>query len=341
MALTAPRGDRGLRRGSAAIERASGRGADPGEGLAIPARSVDRTRQLGSAAAIDRFAGNWRLLAVNEVGVEPATAIDDTGRVHLAWGTAGADQRGLGCAYRATGQWYFAAPPSESGGFRGFAVAPDGTPHFLYLERGRLVHARAADGEWRTEDVTGPGATGWHARIALDGNGPVHVVAVGIRGGAQGIRPAQRYVIYTTNASGAWRDEVIAGGYDQVALAIDHEGVIHLVAGEGLLYGRRTSGGWAWQEIEAASSSYGALFPSLAVRDGHLGIVYTASDFTTDGSLVTWARTDGPAGPAFARHPIAAGTTPSLAMSPDGVPVVAFMPCGGEPCAGVSIAFRR
>jgi hypothetical protein len=237
----------------------AGSGRSPQVALALDAAGEPQLAwgAPGGLRHARRIEGQWRIEVLATTAPQRQTvalALDATGAAHLAFTTA----EGVGYASNAGGGWRGPHPVAPRAIGPSIAVNAAGTVFLAYGLEGGGVELTRRDQAGLSVHRLAPDAAD-HTAIALGVAGEPHVIFMGreqivdAQPGRQGgppilrgvplpaVRPAAAIdghgalhvaagrVTYATEASGAWTTKIIAHGADAPALALDADGVAHLV----------------------------------------------------------------------------------------------------------------
>ncbi len=289
-----------------------------------------------------RFAGEWVPVFVGS-GVKPVLALDAAGEPAIAWLREDLDSGVVAYAAAAEGwsvdefvKGYFYGPI-------GLAFDPEGRPHVVWHDHqadtfqpdlGDLTHAVRIEGEWQIDVAADDGHDGWDSTVAIGRDGVVR---------AAGVDPLQfdrqDGVEYYELGEAGWAIEAIGSGpveYEwNVSLAIDAGGDPALTwfdqSGRDLRFAQRLEGIWSIETVADRGDT--GRFSSLAFDAAgrpHVSFVRMVDGTTADVMYATRSEAAGwelevvgtvdelVLGFDGARR------STSLALAPDGTPVVAY-----------------
>ena len=174
------------------------------------------------------------------------------------------------CAQRSGGAWASTIVDSlPAAGLQTLAVAPDGTPHVVYLKSGVIRHAWLSAGAWSIEDLPAQGTVSGLA-VALNALGePRLAIGVTVTGGTD--------IRYGERTGGAWT--VTTGAAAQAGTSLGGEHALVLDFGDEphvLLY--RTSSSLPYHEFRSAGVWHQELIASLTGTDVYAGGASLAMD---------------------------------------------------------------
>ena len=287
----------------------------PGNTIYIAA-VIDRHIDLLSSAADGSKV--WRTIV--PYGAYPAMALDDDGFLHLSY--IDTDHGYLSYATNGSGQWQRENVLDSMGMIQNTAIAVDsqGFAHISYYGLGGTRHLTNESGEWVTELVAGGEKDTPVSSIGVDDQGYVHVALGGgstthycnnkegswvcHQLGRVTRQAGQRFMvldedgnahiafhdlhdrdalIYATNASGEWVEEIADDTYCfgyPTSMALDDEGHVYIAYAyycgtRELRLVTNKSGSWQWEQLTDIVASYGwqytlavdsAQQPHIAVR---------------------------------------------------------------------------
>jgi len=146
------------------------------------------------------------------------------------------------------------------------AVGPDGEVYVAYTRGTYLLLAKTQD-QITTYQMLAPYASS--PELAVDGHGHLHLVYLDI---------ITEWVVYLTNASGAWvkKDLVGVEGYMTYSISADADGAAHIVYaldsedGDHFIYATNAGGAWTEEEVAATDSVFGCAIALDADDQPHL-----------------------------------------------------------------------
>ncbi|MBI2891445.1 MAG: hypothetical protein HYY13_11760 [Nitrospirae bacterium] len=234
---------------------------------------------------------DWTRLGLDstgDVGSYASTALDNNGRLHVAYYDASnGDLRYLSVDTRIL---YTSVPQREVvdlagdvGSYTSIAVDAAGHAHISYYDstNADLKYATNASGAWATQTLDSEGDAGRYSSIAIDPQGGVHIAYQKLQGWG--------WIGYATNASGSWvtrdllRDASVILGY-YASLALDPVGKVHVAyyflsngpevdQFDGLEHLTQTAGTWQRETVDEALDP--GHFASLAIdRGGRIHLAY-------------------------------------------------------------------
>ncbi|HPM76041.1 MAG TPA: hypothetical protein PK961_03035 [bacterium] len=211
-------------------------------------------------------------------------ALDDAGKLYIV---DSADNF-IGYTTNVSGEWTFGEYTRSFQAGRGLAAAldADARAHLAYVvetNTDALVYATGA-----AEAPIEPHHTFTDyslavdhtntAALVVDDAGAVHVAY------AKGVMTfANRYLVYATDATGAWVEEIVdqTGGTAGPAIAV-HGGVVHLAyyrdASDQIVHAYGQPGAWTCEEIGAGFYDQGAFVAMVVTDDGAVHLAYFNGD---------------------------------------------------------------
>jgi hypothetical protein len=215
---------------------------------------------------------SWDVATVDgadrSVGGTTDIAVDASGRVHICYEDFSSNQ--LGYATSGDGTTFEAGPLTAGGEACSLAVANGHVyvTHYEY-DASQLHLATLAQGAWAHEDVPGGGSFRSSAVVTRDGT--LHIV-IAPRG--------SETIAHVQKRDGQWSEAAEIGPGYASSLAVDEEGVMHLITvawGRYLRYYQRGPEGWQSETVPHGSTL--ARMPELAVGDGAVHVAYRDNNF--------------------------------------------------------------
>ena len=300
-----------------------------------PAKDTTAPQPTNPATEVSASGRVWEISTVDTQGAKPSVAIAPDGTPHVAF-ILEAEPGFLKHAVLADGGWTVSTV--ATGYFYGpldLAMDDDGKPHISWHNHDTENEGYAVlkDGEWQISDVAHPGHDGWDNNIAVDSTGTPHTVS---------IDPSQfgsdSGVEYATLSGGAWRVEEVGSGavpYEfGTDIAMDSQDKPHLVwfddSSKDLKYAVRTDGSWTISTVDSDGDV--GRFPSLAIDGGDLPSISYFERTGNSAGFIKLARRDGTSWDTQRIDELndtfidffGARKTSSLALDPDGNPIVAY-----------------
>lgn len=179
--------------------------------------------------------GTWQVFTIDtqgETGFHPSIAVDQSGKVHIAYFCGYCPSSCLKYATNLSGSWQiFEVECSTSFGGTGTSITLDsnGKVHISYQDSYSLKYATNASGSWQTLILDASGENvGAYNSIAIDSKSKVHISYLFVGDDVDGASWALKYA---TNRADNWETFVIdseewTGSY--TSIGIDSNDYVHI-----------------------------------------------------------------------------------------------------------------